>query len=521
MKSVVPPELGGKAACPEDLGLDRESRASSLTGSVPPSRIPSENAPFAAGLGTVSPAQHRMFLLTVVLGDLLVVAVGYILSALLRYPLPTLLNAEGGPPTLALMSGAAIVWFAVLSTMEAYSPRVLLSGADQLVRVLAAVGPAWILTHLLAFVLKAKIPFESRLAAFVSLPAVAIALAGWRLIPARSVARRIYPRLARGSVLVLGDGERAERLARSRRLGDARPGMVIASSLAAISPEEVAKLVLDRGLSEVVIVPTGVPSEEVFDLAFACLDTGAEVQIVSNQLDVLSGRSTFGEFDGIPVMRLRRTDLSGPESLFKRAMDFGGASLGAMLLAPVFLLIAAAIKVSSPGPVLFRQDRVGRKGRRFTMYKFRTMVQDNDPKAHQEYVKSFIRDGAPAGVGADGVKIYKLRSDPRVTRIGAVLRALSLDELPQLWNVLRGEMSLVGPRPCLPLEWEMYRPWQRRRLDVIPGCTGLWQVTARSLVGFEEMVILDLFYAHNSSPGRDLLLIAKTIPAMIRGRGGY
>ena len=155
------------------------------------------------------------------------------------------------------------------------------------------------------------------------------------------------------------------------------------------------------------------------------------------------------------------------------------------------------------------------------MLKFRTMEHGNDPRIHQEYLRELIRKGAAADTSGDGAKIYKLTRDPRVTRVGAWLRALSLDELPQLWNVLRGEMSLVGPRPCVPYEWELYRPWQRRRLDVLPGCTGLWQVTARSHVAFEEMVILDLHYAHHGSVASDLWLIVQTLPAMLRGKGGY
>ena len=147
------------------------------------------------------------------------------------------------------------------------------------------------------------------------------------------------------------------------------------------------------------------------------------------------------------------------------------------------------------------------------------MVAGNDPSIHREYLASYIRSGAPASVAADGTRIYKLTEDPRITPVGGWLRAFSLDELPQLWNVLIGEMSLVGPRPCLPY-MELCRPWQRRRLDVMPGCTGLWQVTARSHVAFEEMVILDLHYAHHGTVGRDLWLIAQTLPAMLRGGAG-
>jgi len=259
----------------------------------------------------------------------------------------------------------------------------------------------------------------------------------------------------------------------------------------------------------------------VFDTAFACLDARAEVVVVSNQLHVVTGKASIGDVQGVPAMRFRRPDLAGPETLMRRLVDVAGAAAVLMAVAPFLAAIAVAVKISSPGPIFYRQERVGRFGRRFTMYKFRTMVAGNDPTIHREYLKSYIRNGDAASVSADGTKIYKLTSDPRVTRIGSWLRAFSLDELPQLWNVLRGEMSLVGPRPCLPYEWELYRPWQRRRLDAMPGCTGLWQVTARSHVTFEEMVILDLHYAHHGSVGRDLWLIAQTIPAMVRGRGSY
>jgi lipopolysaccharide/colanic/teichoic acid biosynthesis glycosyltransferase len=220
-------------------------------------------------------------------------------------------------------------------------------------------------------------------------------------------------------------------------------------------------------------------------------------------------------------MRLRRLDLGAPDAFFKRLIDVAGSSIGLVLLSPLFLVIALAVRLNSPGPVIYRQERVGRGGRRFHMYKFRTMVHGNDPRQCENYLRSFIRHGKPADIAKDGSPIYKPPRDPRVTRVGSWLRRLSLDELPQLYNTLIGDMSLVGPRPCLPYEWELYEPWQRRRLDVVPGCTGLWQVKARSRVRFEDMVVLDLYYAHHGTLLSDLKLIAQTIPAMILGRGAY
>jgi lipopolysaccharide/colanic/teichoic acid biosynthesis glycosyltransferase len=277
----------------------------------------------------------------------------------------------------------------------------------------------------------------------------------------------------------------------------------------------------ELGAGEVVLLTDGFDLDSTFEAAFVYLDSRREVRVASPKLHGLAARVPLSGHEGIPILRLRRPDLAGPERLIKRGLDVVGAACGLLLLLPFFLIVAARIKLDSKGPVLFRQERVGHRGRRFRMLKFRTMAHGNDPKAHEDYLKQFIRGDTAATVQDDGTKVFKLTNDARVTRFGAWLRRYSIDELPQLWNVLRGEMSLVGPRPCTTYEWELYKPWQRRRMDVAPGCTGLWQVRGRSQVTFEEMILLDLDYAHHWTPVGDLWLIAQTIPAMIRGRGGY
>jgi undecaprenyl-phosphate galactose phosphotransferase len=486
----------------------------------PLSRDAAHNRPLAR-IPAASPRRHRFAVAFAIAVDLAAIAVAFGVTALVRFtPVQLGMSAlsMGGS---ALVVMAAILWWAFLTAHEAYSPRVMISVSSQLLRVLGAALPAWVLTHFLAFVLKIDIPFASRLAMGLSLPAVLIALATVRMVLVRPLARRAYPRLAHGPILILGDTERAQRLALDLEEDHGGTRAVHLIPLASATPDGVRRLVEAFGFSEVVIQPEGRGLEEVFDIAFVCLDSSAEVMVVSNVFQVVAGRAAIGDVEGIPAMRFRRLELAGSEAALRRVIDILGSLAILIGLAPFLAAIALAVKVSSRGPIFFRQERVGRRGRRFTMYKFRTMVDGNDPSIHREYLRSFIKSGAAAAVGTDGTKIYKLTGDPRVTRIGAWLRAFSLDELPQLWNVLQGEMSLVGPRPCLPYEWELYRPWQRRRLDVIPGCTGLWQVTARSHVTFEEMVILDLHYAHHGSVGRDLWLIAQTVPAMIRGRGGY
>ena len=207
--------------------------------------------------------------------------------------------------------------------------------------------------------------------------------------------------------------------------------------------------------------------------------------------------------------------------MFKRAIDILGSSVGLLLLAPLFFIIAAAIKLTSDGPVFFRQQRVGRYGRLFTMLKFRSMYANNDHAVHKEYVLKLIANQAERiGGSGTGTGVYKLTNDRRITPLGRFLRRTSLDELPQIINVLRGEMSLVGPRPALPYELAAYQTWHRRRiLEAKPGITGLWQVTGRSLVKFDDMVRLDLSYATSWSLWLDLMILLRTPLAVIRGAG--
>jgi lipopolysaccharide/colanic/teichoic acid biosynthesis glycosyltransferase len=212
----------------------------------------------------------------------------------------------------------------------------------------------------------------------------------------------------------------------------------------------------------------------------------------------------------------------------KRCIDIVLAGLLLLLLLPLLLVIAVLIKLDSPGPILFTQDRVGAKRqlvgkhviwvvRNFTMYKFRSMAANADSSVHEEYIREFVAGRVPGSAETRG--IFKLTKDPRVTRVGSFLRKFSLDELPQLLNVLHGEMSLVGPRPVPPYEVACYRDGHRRRLAALPGITGLWQVKGRGRVSFEEMVRMDLDYIRNLSLLRDLAILLLTIPAVLSRRG--
>jgi len=231
------------------------------------------------------------------------------------------------------------------------------------------------------------------------------------------------------------------------------------------------------------------------------------VKFLTDLGDVLPERFEIQHLAGRPYIGFTPT---AQVSWVKRATDIVLATIAVLMFLPILVVIALAIKLDSSGPVLYRQERVGKNGQRFWMLKFRSMRQDADQ----------LLDALRAQNEATG-PLFKMRQDPRVTRTGRVLRRLSLDELPQLLNVLRGEMSLVGPRPPLPSEVEAYEDWQHGRLRAVPGITGLWQVSGRSEVPFHDMVRLDLHYIRNWSLKLDIEILLRTLPAVLLQRGAY
>jgi len=213
----------------------------------------------------------------------------------------------------------------------------------------------------------------------------------------------------------------------------------------------------------------------------------------------------------------------GFQMALKRGMDILGSLVGLLLFSPLMLVTAIAIKMTSPGPIIFKQSRIGRKGLRFQFYKFRSMHSNIDDQIHREYVTNLIKGNLDKiNQGDEETPLFKMKSDPRVTRLGKIIRKTSIDELPQFFNILKGEMSLVGPRPPLPYEVEKYEPWHLRRiLEVKPGVTGLWQVSGRSRTSFDEMIRLDLRYIQNWSIWLDLKIVLKTVRALIPSKSAW
>jgi len=222
----------------------------------------------------------------------------------------------------------------------------------------------------------------------------------------------------------------------------------------------------------------------------------------------------------IPLVGRRGSNIEGLNYLVKRTFDIFCASLLLILAMPVVALAALATLISDGSPVFFRQERIGAQGRQFEMLKLRTMKTCAADVAHRQYVRRWISSGqtAEAENGRDS-KVFKLTNDSRVTGVGRILRRFSIDELPQLLNVIRGDMSLIGPRPALPYELELYQDWHRRRLEGMPGITGLWQVSGRNRISFDDMVKLDVQYLEDWSLTTDIRILFRTIPVMLRGEG--
>lgn len=257
----------------------------------------------------------------------------------------------------------------------------------------------------------------------------------------------------------------------------------------------------------------------------APLVSGLNVQVATASFPEYLFDSLSGSGSSRPPMEMF-VGQPGPAESFghypsKRALDIVLALLALVLLGPLMLVVASIVKFSSHGPVIFKQSRLGKAGVPFTFYKFRSMVVNVDDRVHREYMANLIRGGHGEGAAADAsLASYKMKADPRVTRIGKFIRMSSIDELPQLFNVLKGDMSMVGPRPPIPYEAKHYEPWHLRRILVAkPGITGLWQVEGRSRVTFSEMVRMDLRYIRDCSLALDLLLLVKTVGVVVRGVG--
>ena len=271
---------------------------------------------------------------------------------------------------------------------------------------------------------------------------------------------------------------------------------------------EIRDLAQTLDVHRAIIAPRSADAGEMLNLVRTLKAVGVRVSVLPRLLEVVGSSVEFDDLHGVTVMGVRRFDLTRSSARFKRLFDLIGASIGLLAVSPILIVVAIAIKLDSRGPVFFRQQRVGRHGKRFQMLKFRTMV----PEA--EAMKESLRHRNEAMEG-----LFKIAEDPRVTRVGKLLRRSALDELPQLWNIVRGEMSLVGPRPLVIEEDQRIEGWHRRRLELMPGMTGPWQILGPARVPLREMVAIDYLYVANWSPWSDIKILLRTVPHVVGRRG--
>lgn len=348
----------------------------------------------------------------------------------------------------------------------------------------------------------------------------------------RSSERNLIP------TVVVGCGEMAQvcitEISEKRRLGYKLVGAVTARATEDASTirsygvrmlgrfDDLPELVKRYGVEEVLITDTRINPRKMFEVLMECgRDHHIKYRVMPNLFDCLPGKTEIATIGSLPMIKLYEEPLRGSQRVVKRGMDLL-VSLGLLLITwPFWIALAISIKRESRGPVFLRQERVGMDGNVFLMVKFRSMVDGVGDQAHRELMERTI-NGEDANQGTPDEPIYgKIKDDPRLTRIGAWMRRYSFDELPQLFNVLMGHMSIVGPRPPIPYEVRHYKDWHRTRFHVRPGITGLWQVSGRNRLHFEEMVRLDIFYIENWSPWMDVKIMLKTLPVMLRGDNTY
>jgi exopolysaccharide biosynthesis polyprenyl glycosylphosphotransferase len=265
-----------------------------------------------------------------------------------------------------------------------------------------------------------------------------------------------------------------------------------------------------EAVDEVIVTLPWTYHRRIMQVLRECARRHVAARLVPDLFQISMSHVEVSDLGGVPLIEVHEIEFNRTEVIIKRVIDLGCVCLGTTLGAPLFALIALAIKLDSPGPILYKQVRVGKNGQLFSVYKFRSMRVGAE--AELESLRALNEADGP---------LFKIKDDPRRTRVGSFLRKSSLDELPQLINIARGEMSMVGPRPPIPDEVAQYKPWHKRRLAVTPGLTGLWQVSGRSELTFDEMVLLDLYYIEHWSPWLDMGIILRTIPKVLLGQGAY
>jgi exopolysaccharide biosynthesis polyprenyl glycosylphosphotransferase len=480
--------------------------------------LPSVTAPGRPAVAELEVRRH--ILACRLLGDVGALLLGLMVALGIQQALLTL----GGPvrplgPVAVFSTLAILMWLALFAGAGLYDSRRLVNGADEFKLVVQTVAMGTVAATFVAFVLKVPTQRSWVLSAWVGCTLAVLATRfSYRFI--LRTMRRSGTLVNR--MLIVGAGREGRDLQRAVTraswlgyqvvgfLDDTRPtGPAVAGLPEILGPTTSVRETVEALRVNSVLVAGGSVATETTERVYRDLQKlPVDLHVSTGLLGVAASRVAVQRFDDIPVLGLRRDELTRWQRALKRTFDLVVASLLVVALSPILVACALAVRLSGPGPILFRQRRFGRDGREFWMHKFRSMVPDAEARLYA------LRDQNET----DGPN-FKLRKDPRVTPAGRVLRAFSLDELPQLLDVLRGTMSLVGPRPLPIYEVDLTDPWARNRLRVKPGLTGLWQVSGRHTLPFDDLVRYDLFYVENWSLMMDLFVLLRTVPAVVLRSG--
>lgn len=427
-----------------------------------------------------------------------------------------------------LISG---IFLFIYQTQNLYKVNIFLTRALQLVLLLKSSFYALLMLVVLLFILNFPFGLFSRLFVAVFILLLIFTEAIFRI----GILKPLYEKFSKNKILnrkviIVGAGKSGKKLAAKllveNQVGidiigfaddNVPKGTKISDKFSVIgSVDEIIYMNGNLEVDEVIISIDNISYENLIKTIDKLNLRGFFVRVNSELFKTIPENILVEKYGDIPVINTTPQVLSTYTLFFKSVFDKVVALIGLILLMPFFVIVAIIIKLTSKGPVFYKQERIGKDGKKFMFLKFRSMtVEKEDDKERIKMMLRFMKENK-----APDSNSTKIINERRVTKIGKFLRKYSLDELPQLINVLKGEMSLVGPRPCLPYEYENYEEWQKERVRVLPGCTGLWQVYGRSKVNFKDSVVMDLYYINNMSPWLDLQLLIKTIPVLLTGKGG-
>jgi exopolysaccharide biosynthesis polyprenyl glycosylphosphotransferase len=453
------------------------------------------------------------------LGDGLLLSAALVAAVVLRFGVePT--DAETAGLSYALVAlSIAVGWSLSLAVAGAYGTRHLGTGAEEYKRVAVGTFQLWAVVAIGCYAAKLQI---ARGFVVVALPVGLVLLLVGRVLARRALVAARQRGLSLHRVIVIGDRRAVVSLAAELRREKAAGFEVVGAcmpepgdrfrdtdELAVLGTVEEIPAIVRQYSADTVAVASAVPPEVVRRLSWGLEGSGVDLVVAPSVVDVAGPRVSVRPVAGLPLLHVDEPEFTGGKRVAKTVLDRMLATAALLFLAPVLIAVLIAIRLTSPGPALFRQTRIGRHGHEFRVFKFRTM-----------YVDAEARLAELRGANETDGLLFKIAGDPRITPVGRFLRRTSTDEVPQLINVLRGDMSLVGPRP-LPVKDSDFTGDVRRRLLVRPGITGLWQVNGRSQLSWEDSVRLDLYYVENWSIALDLTILGRTVGAVVRGTGAY